>query len=59
LNEIRTFDSKEMAQKHPDFVVNNNSESLKQALMDSMFTNASNAFLQRSTFFDKRSLEII
>jgi hypothetical protein len=44
--------------RHPDFVVNNNSSSLKQVLMDDMFTNASNAFLQRSTFFDKRSLNI-
>jgi hypothetical protein len=45
--------------RHPDFVVNNNNASIKQALMDSMFTNASNAFLQRSTFFDKRSLTVL
>ena len=44
---------------HPDFVVDNDDERLKQLLMDKMFDEASNNFLQRSTFFYKHSLEIV
>jgi hypothetical protein len=44
--------------RHPDFVVDNDDSSLKQLLMDRMFDGASNNFLQRSTFFDRHSLEI-
>ena len=45
--------------RHPDFVVDNDDERLKQRLMDKMFDEASNNFLQRSTFFHKHSLEIV
>ncbi|MDR1412516.1 MAG: hypothetical protein LBJ07_01135 [Actinomycetes bacterium] len=45
--------------RQPDFVVNNDSPKLKQLLMFGMLTDASNAFLQRSTFFDHRSLTIV
>ena len=45
--------------RHPDFVVNDDDYRLKQLLMDEMFDEASNNFLQRSTFFHKHSLEII
>jgi len=45
--------------RKPDFVVNNDNPRLKQLLMDEMFTQASNNFLQRSTFFHKHSLTII
>lgn len=45
--------------KEPDFVVDDNSAYLKQRLMDKMFDEASNNFLQRSTFFHKHSLEIV
>jgi len=45
--------------RHPDFVVNDDDYGLKQLLMDEMFDDASNNFLQRSTFFHKHSLEIV
>ena len=45
--------------RHPDFVVNDDSFRLRQLLMDEMFDEASNNFLQRSTFFHRHSLEII
>jgi len=45
--------------RKPDFVVDNDDYRLKQLLMDKMFDEASNNFLQRSTFFHKHSLEII
>ena len=45
--------------RHPDFVVDNDDYRLKQRLMDKMFDEASNNFLQRSTFFHKHSLEIV
>jgi hypothetical protein len=44
--------------RHPDFVVDDDDPRLKQLLMDRMFDEASNNFLQRSTFFDKHSLEV-
>jgi hypothetical protein len=44
---------------HPDFVVDDDDYRLKQRLMDTMFDEASNNFLQRSTFFHKHSLNII
>jgi hypothetical protein len=45
--------------RHPDFVVDEDDCRLKQRLMDTMFDEASNNFLQRSTFFHKHSLGII
>jgi hypothetical protein len=45
--------------RHPDFVVDEDNYRLKQRLMDTMFDEASNNFLQRSTFFHKHSLGII
>jgi hypothetical protein len=45
--------------RKPDFVVNNNSPALKQRLMYGMLEEASNAFLQRSTFFDQHSLQVM
>ena len=45
--------------RHPDFVVDNDDERLKQLLMDKMFDEASNNFLQRSTFFHRHSLSIV
>jgi len=45
--------------RHPDFVVDNDEYHLKQLLMDKMFDQASNNFLQRNTFFHARSLEIV
>jgi hypothetical protein len=45
--------------RHPDFVVDEDNYRLKQRLMDTMLDEASNNFLQRSTFFHKHSLGII
>jgi hypothetical protein len=44
--------------RHPDFVVDDDDEGLKQLLMEGMFAQASNNFFQRSTFFHKHSLEV-
>ena len=45
--------------RKPDFVINDDNYRLKQLLMDEMFDEASNNFLQRSTFFHKHSLVIM
>jgi hypothetical protein len=45
--------------RHPDFVIDEDDYRLKQRLMDTMFDEASNNFLQRSTFFHKHSLSIL
>jgi hypothetical protein len=45
--------------RHPDFVVDEDNHRLKQRLMNTMFDEASNNFLQRSTFFHKHSLNIM
>ena len=45
--------------RHPDFVVDDDDHRLKQVLMNKMFDEASNNFLQRSTFFHRHSLEIV
>jgi hypothetical protein len=45
--------------RRPDFVVDGDDYRLKQRLMDKMFNEASNNFLQRSTFFHRHSLGLV